>query len=156
TLGADGSVSTLSIDFQNICGSVTIPPRPGPMGTVEYNATTALPTVSLSGHSMAFATTAMLSQTTGFFVSAVATPPQTVRINAPADVSWSVSADQAWLSVSPKSGSGSATLTASVNPNATLPPSDVSAANLTFAVSGASENPGPIAVTLRWLQTGTT
>jgi hypothetical protein len=153
-LATDLSVSKLAIDFENHCGSPSIPPVPPTMGTIEYNATTALPTLSLSRNSLTFATTATLSNTG--FVSAAATPPQTVRINAASGVSWYVSADQPWLSVSPRLGTGPMTLTAWVNPNATLPPASLAAANLTFAVSGASNNPGPVAVSLVLLQNGAT
>jgi uncharacterized repeat protein (TIGR02543 family) len=149
--GSGTSVSNVAIDFEMHCGVPSIPPTPPVMGTIEYNASVALPVVGLSKNALALATTRNASQ-----LSTAATPAQTVRLIADPSVSWTATADQPWLSVVPRSGTGSATLSVSVRSTIPLPTTSSAAANVTLAVSGASNNPGPIAVSVAIIPSGAT
>lgn len=76
-------------------------------------------------------------------ISAV-TPPQTLTLlkSGPGTVTWTAAANVPWLTVSPASGSGSASLIASLTTNgALLPPNGPAAATITVTGVGSSNSP---------------
>jgi hypothetical protein len=82
------------------------------------------------------------------------TTAQVVRLtkSGAGTVSWTASSNKPWLTVTPASGSGSATLTVGVQFAPGLAASQPGAITLTF--TGAGNAPGPIDVTLNILQNG--
>jgi glucose/arabinose dehydrogenase len=78
------------------------------------------------------------------------TPAQTVRLTQsgdPGTVTWTVASSAPWLTVSPTSGTGSATLTVAVQHGPGLQPAQ--GANLTFSFTGAGSAPATVPVLLR-------
>jgi hypothetical protein len=145
-LALDGSVTRLTIDFEHHCD--LLPPL---MGTVQYNSTTSAPRLALSKTALAFGAVAGAGR-----IPVTSTPPQILRLVADPSVTWDASPDRSWLSVSPASGAGSATLTVSIRSDVALPPDGLTSAELTLAVSGASNDPGPIDVSLLVVESGAT
>ena len=86
------------------------------------------------------------------------TAPQIVRLtqSGAGRVTWLATTNQPWLQVSPTSGTGSADLTISVIPAGALPAGSTVAGAIAVAVSGASNVPGPINVSLALIEDGTT
>ena len=84
----------------------------------------------------------------GTFVSQTGT--QTVRLtkSAVGEVTWTVTANQPWLQVTPASGTGSGTLSISVVPTAGLPPSGAVTGSVFVSLTGSLNALPPIAVTL--------
>jgi hypothetical protein len=109
---------------------------------------TPAPTMSLDRTSLSFA-----AVTTGAAFSSK-TGTQTVRLtqSGSGTVTWTASSATPWLLVSPASGTGSATLSVSVQFAAGLAATQT--ANITLTMTGAANTPGPIAVTLNTI-TGT-
>ena len=95
--------------------------------------------------------------TTSGTAFATTTPAQVVRLiqTGAGTVTWTASASQPWLTVSPTSGSGSATFTISVKPGAGVPVSGTVSGAVAFNVVGASNSPGSVVVTLSTYATGT-
>jgi uncharacterized delta-60 repeat protein len=87
----------------------------------------------------------------------IQTPAQLVRLTqqVAGTVTWTASANQPWLQVSPTSGTGSGTLTVSVAPTVGLPQSGMQSAIIAITVSGTADNVAPINVTLNLLPNGT-
>ena len=85
------------------------------------------------------------------------TSAQIVRLTqmAAGTVTWTASSNQPWLQVSPSSGSGSANLSISVIATGGLPVGASVTGAISFVMTGASNTPGPIAVTLTLLAYGT-
>src|SRR4029077_8273250 len=70
-------------------------------------------------------------------------------------VSWTATSTVPWLSVSPASGTGPATLTVSVAYHASLPPNGSAGGAVNFTFNGAGVPAGPVAVGLRVFPMGT-
>jgi hypothetical protein len=152
--GPGPTITNLALDFEQHCEGVTIPPIPPLSGTIEINSTLGMPTTRLSKTSLSFATTVGAAR-----LSLGATPPQKVTLtesDGGSAVSWSASTDQPWLSVTPAFGSGAADLTVSIRSDVPLPGLGTTRGHVTLALSDSSNNPGPIAVTVSVLQSGTT
>ncbi len=84
------------------------------------------------------------------------TSAQTVRLtqaSGPA-VSWTVTSNQPWLSVSPASGSGARDLSITVTPGAVATPG-TAVGSVTITLSGAGNIVAPVGVTLVTMVTGT-
>lgn len=71
------------------------------------------------------------------------TPAQTLTVlqNGAGPVSWTVSSNVPWLTVTPESGSGSGSLVVSLTPNAALLPSAPTSATITLTAVGSSNSP---------------
>ncbi len=84
------------------------------------------------------------------------TTAQVVRLtqSGAGTVTWTATSNRPWLTVTPASGSGTATLTTSVNFVNGLANAQSGAITLTF--TGAGNAPGPVGVTLNVRQNGTT
>ena len=82
------------------------------------------------------------------------TVSQNVHVTPSGSASWTATADQPWLHVTPASGSGPATLSVSVSPVAGLPAWGT--ANGTVTVTSSDGSSWPIAVTLTLRPQGTT
>lgn len=95
--------------------------------------------------------------TTSGTAFATNTPAQVVRLlqSGTGTVTWTAAASQPWLTVSPASGSGSATFTVSVKPGAGVPAMGSVTGAITFNVVGASNSPGSVIVTLSTYPAGT-
>jgi hypothetical protein len=109
---------------------------------VDFKLAVPAPTMALDRSALVFA-----AVNTGAAFTAV-TGPQTVRMTqtgSPA-ISWSIGALPSWLKVTPTSGSGSATLTVSVQFAAGLAATQAGAIPITL--TGAGNSVGPIGVTL--------
>jgi hypothetical protein len=91
----------------------------------------------------------------GAFVSQTAAQTVRLRQNAPGTVTWTAASNQPWLQVSPALGTGSADLSISVSPSG-APAAGTINGSITFTFTGASNNPGPINVSLDLLPNGTT
>jgi hypothetical protein len=114
-------------------------------------ATTTQPTLTLDRTSLTFG-----AVTSGpMFVAQTA--PQVVRLTqtGAGTVTWTATASQPWLQVSPAAGSGPANLSVSVVPVPGLPVGTAVGASITFVVTGAANTPGPINVALNLIQNGT-
>jgi hypothetical protein len=70
-------------------------------------------------------------------------------------VTWTATSNQPWLQVTPASGSGSANLSISVVSVAGLPVGSTVTGAITLTPTGASNTPGPVAVSLNLVQNGT-
>ena len=110
--------------------------------TLTVSATTAAPTMALDRTALAFAAT---SNGAAFTAQTAA---QSVRLtqSGTGTVTWTATASQPWLVVSPATGSGPATLTLSVRFAAGLAASQSGTVALAF--TGAGNTVGPINVTL--------
>ena len=88
------------------------------------------------------------------FVSQTASQVVRLTQSGAGSVTWTATPSQAWLQVSPASGSGSADLSISVVSVPGLPVGSSVAGAITLTVTGASNAPGPIAVTLDLILNG--
>jgi hypothetical protein len=115
--------------------------------TGVFRFAAALPTMTLDRTSLAFS-----AVTTGTAFSSK-TATQTVRIaqSGAGTVTWTAASSSPWLVVSPVSGSGSVTLSVSVQFASALAPSQPGSITLTF--TGANNAAGPVNVTLSTLTT---
>ena len=127
-----------------------------PVGTATSNAATVTvvtpPTMSLDRSSLRFAATRTV---TGFTSQTLG---QTVRLTqqGPGSVGWTATPSHPWISVSPSSGTGSATLTVTVAFSTTLPSSGTSNGTVALAFTGAANtSAGPITVALTTIPNGT-
>ena len=141
-LGPGNVVERVSLDFTHHCEMASAPPL---TGSLEYSRT-GLPTMAFDKTSLRFA--GVLSSLKGL-PTLVATGPQVVRLtqSGAGTVSWTATPSVPWLSVTPSSGSGSATLTIGVSssyPAVQVPPSGT--AMIAFSMAGAGNTPGPIIV----------
>jgi hypothetical protein len=125
--------------------SVTIPVT----FTVTPGTTTASTTLNLSPASLNYAATQGAANPTN----------QTISLtNTGGILNWTVSDDASWLTVSPASGSGSSTLTASVNTaglttqtyNGTITVSAAGITSKTVAVTLTVNAPATSSITLTW------
>src|SRR5262249_37663527 len=107
------------------------PPPPAP-----------LPTMSIDRTALQFGVT-----TTGTSF-ATKTPAQLVRViqSGSGAVTWTATSNRAWLTVSPASGSGSATLSVAVTDAYGMPAART--ATITITAFGAANTPGAVSVTL--------
>jgi uncharacterized repeat protein (TIGR03803 family) len=81
------------------------------------------------------------------------TSPQIARLtqSGSGTVTWTATANQPWLQVSPASGTGSATFSIAVAFNPSLPSSGSVSGAVTLSFNGAVNSPGPITVKLNLL-----
>jgi hypothetical protein len=123
-------------------------------GNINYAAATPVnqsfqvtsPTISLDQNHVWFGATNN---------GAIVTAPQTVSVIAPAGVSWSVSSSLSYVVVSPTSGVGSGTFTISIQNTALSSPGNVNA-TVTVTVTGASNSPQYVNVSLNVINAGAT
>ena len=106
------------------------------------------PTVSLSSSSLAFAAVAAGGGTLG---AKTAGQPVALRQNGAGTVTWTATPSQPWISVSPSSGTGPATITIAVQSSAGMASPGTLTGAVTLAVSGASNTLPPIEVKLSLL-----
>lgn len=148
----DGSVvnPTSNIMYSTCCVTQTpTPPALGPDDLAGLNA--VYPAMPMSGPAMSLEKTSLrFGATTAGGTFPASTSAQVVRLtqSGAGTVSWTATSTRPWLQVSPTSGSGPASLTITVVPDATLPNSGVADGAIVFTYSGASNTPGPIAVRL--------
>jgi hypothetical protein len=118
--------------------------------TINVNAVT-LPTMSLDRTSLQFAATVASA------TFAQQTSTQTVRITqaGTGTVTWTAIANLPWMTVSPSSGTGPATLTIGVVFHASLPVTGTASGTVTLAFTGAGNTAGPIGVGLITVANGT-
>jgi BACON domain-containing protein len=112
-----------------------------------------LPTMSLTPTSLNMAA---VNNGAGTLLSQ--TPPQTLRLlqSGAGSVSWTATASQTWLTISPSFGTGAANLSLSINNTGNvLPPSGQRTATVTITTTGATNNP-TATVNLTVLLNGTT
>ena len=180
-IGAPGGTGSVSITAQTGCGwtavsnagfiSITSTPGGSGNGSINYNVSSnsggprsgtisiggqtftvnqagAGPTVTLDTTSLNFGST--LNGST--VMAQTGSQPVRLTQSAGATVSWTVSSSQPWLIVSPASGSGSRTLSVSVNPAGRVV--GTHQASLSFTLTGAGNFVGPISVTLRVMNSG--
>jgi len=78
------------------------------------------------------------------------TAPQSIRLSqsGTAAITWAVSSSNPWISVTPASGTGPATLIVSVRPAAGLPTFGEVRGEVVIALVGAASRVGPVSVTL--------
>jgi hypothetical protein len=102
------------------------------------------PSASLDRTSLTFAAT-----NTGSSFSNQ-TDAQTVRLTQTAGpaVGWTATSNKPWLTVTPASGSGAATLTVAVKYDGSLPASGTATGAITLTLTGAINTAGPVNVTL--------
>ena len=141
-LGPGDVVERVSLDFTHHCEFGAAPPL---TGSLEYSRT-GLPTMALDKTSLRFA--GVVSSLKGLPIL-VATGPQLARLTqaGAGTVIWTATPSVPWLSVTPSSGTGSATVTISVSssyPAVQVPPSGT--ATIAFSMVGAATTPGPISV----------
>jgi hypothetical protein len=86
---------------------------------------------------------------------ALVTGPQTVQITTAAGVNWTVSSNQAFVTVSPGSGTGSGTFTISVQ-STTLPSPSTQSAVVSVSSAQATNSPQSVQVSLNVINTGST
>jgi probable HAF family extracellular repeat protein len=103
-----------------------------------------LPTMATDRSALAFGAT---RSGAGF---AAQTSSQTVRLTQTGAglVTWTAAANAPWITVSPASGSGSATLTIGISVNSSLPASGKSSAAIALTFSGAATTSGTVDVDL--------
>jgi immunoglobulin I-set domain protein len=107
-------------------------------------------TVSLDRTSLQFAATSSGAAFTR------QTPSQTVRIlqSGTGTVTWTATSGQPWVTVSPTSGSGAATLTIGAQFHSSLPTTGTSSGSVTLSFTGAVNTAGPISVGLTTIANG--
>ena len=105
-----GVLTRAAVDFEQHCNTVS---SPALTGTIEYAVPTLISRLAVDKTRLSFASMVMPDNTWGN-----TTAPQAVRLaqTAGANVPWTVSTSDAWLRVTPMSGTGPATLTVSVQP----------------------------------------
>lgn len=149
--------------------AVTVSPTTGILTAGSYSATITLSATGAANltvpvtFTVTAATTVTLSPSTLAFTSAQggASPAsQTIALtNAGGTVSWTVSDNASWLNVSPASGSGSNTLTATVDTTglaagayiATITVTPTGSAAKTVAVTLTVTAPTTVSITLTWV-----
>jgi hypothetical protein len=143
-------VQRLFVEFESNCS----PPSPNSLvGSLMFNATAEMPTVTADTSSVNF------GATTAFGAIVSGTNPQSVRLMqaGAGTTSWQVVANVPWLSVSPASGSGPGAFTISLAPvPATFFGSGTLVGTVTVTPTGSSVATIPILVTLRLYPQGTT
>ena len=148
------SVTTGSLTAGTYNGVVTLSAPGATSVTVPVTfAVTAALTINLSPSSLSYAATQGAANPANQNISLT---------NSGGTLNWTVSDDASWLAVSPASGSGSSTLTASVNTagltagtyNGTLTVSAAGASSKTVAVTLTVSSPATSSATLSW-DTGT-
>ena len=140
TAGSSGIVSIVATVTANAADANSA------NNTVTVSTTvTATAVVTIDRNALRFAATSNGAAFTS------QTPAETVRLSVAgtASVSWTATSNQPWLTVSPASGIGPATLTVAVAFVNGLPIGGEVTGSVTLAFSGASNTAGPITVTLR-------
>jgi Divergent InlB B-repeat domain/Viral BACON domain len=139
------TVTRAAVDMEDRCQTLT---APAARFSIRYNSTIddpPPPTVSIDRTKLSFAATL------GSGAFAAQTGVQTIRLtqSGAGAVSWTASSNVPWLVVSPASGTGTATLSASVrfDPSLPLTPGTVSG-SIIIVMSGAANSVGPINVGL--------
>ena len=144
------SVTTGTLTAGTYSGQVTLWPTGATSVTVPVTfAVTAAPTINLSPSSLSYAATQGAANPTNQNISLT---------NSGGTFNWTVSDDASWLAVSPASGSGSSTLTTSVNTagliagtyNGTLTVSAAGTSSKTVAVTLTVSAPATSSTTLTW------
>src|SRR5262249_3113415 len=119
-------------------------------GNGEIRGQIAPPNVSIDRTSLQFAAT---NSAVAFIQQ---TPNQAVRIlqSGLSTVAWTAPPSAPWITVSPSSGSGSATLTVGVAFSNVLPISGTTSASIVLTFTGAATAPGPVTVGITTLPAG--
>jgi hypothetical protein len=154
----DGTVMnpTANIMYASCCISATpVPPALGPDDLVGLAI--VYPAPAPSGPSMALdVTTVRFGAVTagGSFTWRTSSQPVRLTQTGSGTVTWTATSTRPWLQVSPASGSGPATLTLTVLPDANLPATGIVDGAVIFTYSGASNAPGPVLVRLNLIAMG--
>ena len=144
------SVTTGSLTAGPYNGMVTLSAPGATAVTVPVTFTvTAVPTLTLSPSSLSYAATQGAANPTNQNIALA---------NSGGILNWTVSDDASWLGVSPAAGSGSSTLTTSVNTagltagtyNGTLTVSAAGASSKTVAITLTVSAPATSSATLTW------
>ena len=122
-----------------------------PAASVIGQAQGGLPTMTLNKSTLTFGA---LTSGAAFAAQTSAQPVRLTQSGAGA-VTWTATASQPWLVVTPSSGSGSATLSVSVAASGGLPQAGTLNGAVTVTYSGAATASSAIAVTLRLQPVGT-
>ncbi|MBA3887914.1 MAG: hypothetical protein H0X67_19635, partial [Acidobacteria bacterium] len=145
-----------NVMFATCCSGFTpFPPALGPddLSSLRFlyplGVSEPGPTMAVNATSLQFAAT---NTGTAFSAQTGAQPLRLSQAGA-GTVTWIAHANQPWLSVSPASGSGPATLMVSVNHS--LLPNGISVGAITFTLVGAASGLPPIMVTLNTMSPGT-
>jgi hypothetical protein len=148
TVTLTAATGTLTVGTHN--GTVTVTATGATTRTVPVAFTvTAAPTINVSPSSLSYAATQGAANPANQNISLT---------NSGGTLTWTVSDDASWLAVSPASGSGSSTLTTSVNTaglttgtyNGTLTVSAAGTASKTVAVTLTVNAPATSSATLTW------
>jgi Viral BACON domain len=120
--------------------------------SLAYDPLAQPPTMTLDKTSLTFG-----AATTGA-AFATQTAAQVVRVTqtGAGTVTWTATSNQPWLSVSPASGTGSATLTINVLFSSSVAAAGTATGAINLAFAGAANTAGPVAVSLRRISNGTT
>ena len=144
------SVATGTLTAGSYSGAITLSATGATSVTVPVAFTvTAASTINLSPSSLSYAATQGATNPANQNISLT---------NSGGTVNWTVSDDASWLAVNPASGSGSSTLTTSVNTaglsagtyNGTLTVSAAGTASKTVAITLTVNAPATSSVTLTW------
>jgi hypothetical protein len=151
--GASRTVTVTPAAGQSGTATITVTVSDGTLSTPTTFVLTVgtAPTMSIDRTTLQFAATnsgASLVQQTA---------AQTVRLTqtGAGTVTWTATSNQPWLTVTPASGTGSATLTIAVVFNSALPVNGSSTGSIALAFTGAGNTAGPIGVTLTTKPNGT-
>ena len=141
-----------------VAANTTSSPRTGNVTiagqTVTINQGPALATMTLDRTSLNFgATHTSGTSSTAFSAQTGAQVIRLTQSGLTGTVAWTVGSSQPWLVVSPLSGTGSASLTISVQPDPSLPASGSVSGQISIALAGAQNSVGPIDVTLNVIPT---
>ena len=135
-----GHVARLWIEFTLRCGNAA---SPALTGVLKYNSGLDLASMTVDRTALIFGASIAPSGAV-----AAATPAQPIHLTQlrTGSVTWTATPSASWMTVSPASGSGPATVMVSVSPTAAT--SATSVGTITFAVSGADDPVGPVSVML--------
>lgn len=122
-------------------GNVTIAGQ-----TVTIDQGPGLPTMAIDKSALVFG--AVTGSGTAFAAQTGAQVLHLTQGGLPGTVTWTASSNQPWLIVSPTSGTGSASLTISIEFDSSLPQAGPVSGQVGIALNGAVNSVGPIGVTL--------
>jgi hypothetical protein len=145
--GAGSTIQRFAIDFVRECPTgVTV------YGSIRYASVVPQPTISLDKPSLRFGATTNGATLVG------QTPAQHVRLteHGPGVVAWSAVASEPWLTVTPASGVGGASLEIAIVSASSLPPLGETRGTVTIQLAGAATGQRTIDVDLRTTPAGTT
>jgi hypothetical protein len=131
------------------CNNVVLPDA---IMSLAFDPLAQPPTMALDKTSLTFG-----AATTGA-AFATQTAAQVVRVTqtGAGTVTWTAASTQPWLTVTPTSGTGSATLTVNVAFSSSVATAGTATGAINLVFTGAANNPGPVNVSLKTISNGTT